>query len=131
LVSSLSRAACLHPSTSVETSDCTSRPLLPGEVVIAWLNLRSALIGREIGTQVSVGSKAVSTSSSNPLWLGHGHARKIRSASFGLDGEPPTPAMACRAPPSVGAEAFLEKVRINAVLYQTRANTRNVEHDEP
>src|ERR1700688_977569 len=50
LLSSLSRAACLHPSASVETSDCTSRPLLPGEVVIAWLNLRSALIGREIGT---------------------------------------------------------------------------------
>src|ERR1700688_1883690 len=56
LLSSLSRAACLHPSASVETSDCTSRPLLPGEVVIAWLNLRSALIGREIGTHVSVGS---------------------------------------------------------------------------
>ena len=29
------------------------------------------------------------------------------------------------------AEAFLEKVRINVVLYQTRANARNVEHDEP
>ena len=29
------------------------------------------------------------------------------------------------------AEAFLEKVRINVVLYQTPANARNVEHDEP
>ncbi len=28
------------------------------------------------------------------------------------------------------AEAFLEKVRINLVLYQTRANARNVKHDE-
>src|ERR1700688_5150037 len=61
LLSSLSRAACLHPSASVETSDCTSRPLLPGEVVIAWLNLRSALIGREIGAHVSVGSTAALT----------------------------------------------------------------------
>src|ERR1700676_3298356 len=58
LLSSLSRAACLHPSASVETSDCTSRPLLPGEVVIALLNLWSALIGREIGTHVSVGSNS-------------------------------------------------------------------------
>src|ERR1700676_3833849 len=62
LLSSLSRAACLHPSAAVETSDCTSRPLLPGEVVIAWLNLRSALIGREIGTHVSVGSNATEMS---------------------------------------------------------------------
>jgi hypothetical protein len=29
------------------------------------------------------------------------------------------------------AEAFLEKVRINVVLYRTRANARNVKHDEP
>jgi hypothetical protein len=29
------------------------------------------------------------------------------------------------------AYRFLEKVRINVVLYQTRANARNVKHDEP
>jgi hypothetical protein len=40
--------------------------------------------------------------------------------------------MAYRTTPSVARKrSFGEKVRINAVLYQIRANAQNVKHDEP
>jgi hypothetical protein len=52
-------------------------------------------------------------------------------ASGGLR-QPETRARAYRTTPSVARKrSFGKKTRINAVLYQIRANAQNVKHDEP
>jgi hypothetical protein len=69
-------------------------------VVIAWLNLRSALIGREIGT-VSVGSSSDSRTAAKRILLDHlagagEHGGGMVKPRFGIDIDPNSNLVRCR-----------------------------------